>query len=70
MSSVRCLTVAKSTRWGWSFDKRGGVIGDPPAKSCAWRFGHGEVDGDDLDVRWQRRLGALREGADRHARVY
>ena len=36
------------------------------------RPGHGEVAGDDLDVRWQRRrrLRAMREGADRHARVY
>jgi hypothetical protein len=40
-----------------------------------WKNGcevwHGEVAGDDLDVRWQlRRLGATRQGADRHARGY
>jgi hypothetical protein len=35
------------------------------------RFGHGEIAADDLDVRRQRRrrLGAVHQGADRHARV-
>ena len=44
---------------------------DTPQR-CVERFGHGEVAGDDFDVRWQRRrrLGAMREGTDRHARVY
>jgi hypothetical protein len=46
--------------------------GTDTAQSCVERLGHGEVAGDDFDVRWQRRrgLGAMREGADRHARVY
>jgi hypothetical protein len=34
-------------------------------------FGHGEVAGDDFDVRRQRRrLRSMRESADRYARVY
>jgi len=46
--------------------------GTGTSQSGVERFGHGEVAGDDFDVRWQRRrrLGAAREGADRHARVY
>ncbi len=45
--------------------------GTDTSQSCVERLGHGEVAGDDFDVRWQRRrrLGAMREGADRHARV-
>jgi len=46
--------------------------GTGTSQSRVERFGHGEVAGDDFDVRWQRRrrLGATREGADRHARVH
>ena len=42
------------------------------SQSCVERFGHGEVADNDFDVRWQRRrrLGAMREGPDRHRRVY
>jgi hypothetical protein len=41
-------------------------------QSYVERFGHSEVARDDFDIRRQRRrrLGAMREGADRHARVY
>src|ERR1700716_1441701 len=48
------------------------VAGADPSQSCVERFRHGEVAGDDFDVRRQRRrrLGAMGEGADRHARVY
>ena len=56
---------------------RGGAVqteedGTDTSQYCVERSGHGEVAGDDFDVRWQRRrrLGAMREGADRHARVY
>ena len=46
--------------------------GTDAAQCCVERFGRGEVTGDDLDLRRQRRrrLGAMREGADRHARVH
>jgi hypothetical protein len=51
----------------------GAVVGGAvQTQSCVERFRHGEVAGDDFDVRRQRRrrLGAMREGADGHARVY
>ena len=61
-------------------DRRGGRRRGGPdeedrtdtTQSCVERLGHGEVAGDDLDARRQRRrrLGAMREGADRHARVH
>ena len=46
--------------------------GTDTSQCCVERSGLGEVAGDDFDVRWQRRrrLGAMREGANRHARVY
>jgi hypothetical protein len=45
--------------------------GADTAQSFVERLWHGEVAGDDFDVRWQRgrRFGATDERADRHARV-
>jgi hypothetical protein len=45
--------------------------GTDTAQSRVERFRHGEVAENDFDVPRQhrRRLGAMREGADRHARV-
>ena len=42
------------------------------SQSCVERLGHREVAGDDFDVCPQclRRLGVMREGADRNSRVY
>jgi hypothetical protein len=59
------LEVIEEPRSAW-------IESCPRVMPCFERFGHGEVAGNDFDVRWQRRrrLGAMREGADRHARVY
>ena len=42
------------------------------SQPCVERFRHSEVAGDDFDVLRQhrRRLGAMCEGADRHAHMY
>ena len=44
--------------------------GTGTSQSCVERSGRGQVAGDDFNVRWQVRRGAMREGTDRHARVY
>jgi len=45
--------------------------GTDTSQSCVERSRHGEIAGDDFDVRGQcrRGLGAMREGTDRHADV-
>ena len=80
---VRCGDERKTTRRAWvgeplddgrSGRRRGGPDEEDRADAAqrrVERLGHGEVAGDDLDVRRQRRrrLGATRERAHRHARV-